>query len=281
MAASFERLDGRVALVTGATQGIGRAIAQRLASLGADVVVTASGRDPVALDETRSLVNGAGRRAHALIADLGDEHARADLLDRAAAAFGPVAILVNNAAAIPAYAPPSKMDLPARLETFEINFQAPLDLMQQALPQMRLLQWGRILNITSASTRPAQPPFTGPRKMTNAIVAYGAAKAALNRVTEGLAAELHGSGIHVNAVTPTSICASENAMQLARATAAVHPERIEGVEMMAEASAILIASSFTGVVANSRDVLAMTQSPLHALDGRAVIGDARTIPAIV
>jgi NAD(P)-dependent dehydrogenase (short-subunit alcohol dehydrogenase family) len=278
MAASLERLDGRIALVTGATMGIGRAIALRLASLGADVIVSASGRDPEALDETKALIEAAGRRSHALSVDLNDDEARARLIGEAEAVFGPIGVLVNNAGGIVAYAPPSKIDLPARLKTFELNFHSAVDLMQAALPGMRRLGWGRILNITSGSMRQAPLPYVGPMKMTNAIVAYGAAKTALNRFSEALAAELYGTGIHVNALTPYKIAASEKALPLARMSAPSHPDWIEGVEMMAEASAILVASSFTGLVANSREVLAMTHSPLWTLDGAAIIGDARTIP---
>jgi NAD(P)-dependent dehydrogenase (short-subunit alcohol dehydrogenase family) len=282
MAANLERLDGRVALVTGASKGIGRAIAQRLASLGADVIVSASGRDPEELDETKALVEAAGVRSHALSVNLFDEAARCRLIDEASAVFGkPVGILVNNAGGIMAYAPPSKIDLPARLATFELNFHAPLDLMQAAIPGMRSLGWGRILNISSGSANQSAHPYIGPMKMTNAIVSYGAAKTALNRVSQGLAAELNSAGILVNSMTPSKICASENAMDLARATAPFHPDWIEGVEMMSEASAILIATSLTGIVADSRDVLAMTQSPLWSVDGKEIIGDANTCPVLV
>ncbi|AGH47939.1 5-keto-D-gluconate 5-reductase [Sphingomonas sp. MM-1] len=280
MSAHMDRLDGRVALVTGATQGIGRAVARRLASLGADIVVTASGRDPDGLAETCRLVAAAGQRAHAIQVDLTDEDARSTLVARAAEALGAVNILVNNAAGIAAYAPPGKIDLPARLRTFELNFHAPLDLIQAALPAMREKGWGRILNITSETAHQPRIPYVGSTKFIHGLVTYGASKAALDRVTLGLAAELHGTGIHVNAVKPYKICASENALQLARMTAPHNPDWIEGVEMMAEAAAILIASSLSGVVSNSREVLAMTQSPLRSLDGAAVIGDAHTIPDI-
>ncbi|SNT09007.1 short chain dehydrogenase [Sphingomonas laterariae] len=278
MAAHLERLDGRTALVTGATKGIGRAIAIRLASLGADIVVTASGRDPAGLDETRRAVEAAGGRAHGLFVDLTDAAARADLVAQAGAAFGPVTILVNNAASAGAFAPLSKIDLAARRNAFEVNVHAPVDLIQAALPAMREAGWGRILNITSETVSQPPAPYVTPAKFIHGLAAYGASKAALDRLTTGLAAELHGSGIHVNAVKPYKICASENALALAHATMPRHPDWIEGVEMMAEASAILIAASLTGIIASSREVLMMTQSPLHALDGRQVIGDAHTIP---
>ncbi|ARS27567.1 SDR family NAD(P)-dependent oxidoreductase [Sphingomonas sp. KC8] len=278
MAATLDRLDGRTALVTGASQGIGRAIALRLTSLGADIVVTASGRDPDALAETQRLIEAIGRRAHGLSADLADATARARLVDQASAALGPITILVNNAASAGAFAPPSKIDLAARHAAFELNLHAPLDLIQAALPAMHAAGWGRILNITSETVSQPPIPYVGPTKFIHGLVAYGASKSALDRVTLGLAAELHGSGVHVNAVKPYKICASENALALARMTMPHHPDWIEGVEMMAEASTILIASSLTGIVANSRDVLAMTQSSLRSADGAHIIGDALTIP---
>lgn len=278
MAAHLERLDGRVALVTGATAGIGRAIARRLASLGADVVVTASGRDPDRLAETCALIENAGRRAHAIGVDLADAEARTGLIAGAESALGPVTILVNNAASAGAFAPPGKIDLPARHAAFEINLHAPLDLIQAALPAMRAAGWGRIVNITSETVTQPPLPYVGPPKFIHGLVAYGASKSALDRVTIGLAAELHGTGIHVNAVKPYKIAASEAAMALALATMPHSPDWVEGVEMLAEATAILVSSSLTGLVMNSRDVLALTQSPLRSVDGTAVIGDALTIP---
>jgi NAD(P)-dependent dehydrogenase (short-subunit alcohol dehydrogenase family) len=270
-------LAGRVALITGASRGIGRAIARRLASHGAAVVVTASPRSAQGLRETCTLVDQAGGRAALLETDLVDAAARATLVAKAAAFFGPIDILVNNAAAIPAYAPPSKIDLPARELTFEINFHAPVDLIQQALPAMRERKWGRILNITSETSNQPPIPYSGPPKFVHALTAYGASKAALDRYTLGLAAELHGTGIHANAMAPYKIALSESAEAVARKTAATHPDWVEPLEMMAEAAYLLIGGSLTGLVTKSRDVLQLTQSPLHALDGKTVIGDALTL----
>jgi NAD(P)-dependent dehydrogenase (short-subunit alcohol dehydrogenase family) len=209
-------------------------------------------------------------------ADLGDAAARADLIARASASFGAIDILVNNAATITAYAPPSRIDLTARRTLFEVNLQAPIDLIQQSLPQMRIQGWGRILNITSEMTRQPPIPYTGPAKFIHALALYGASKVALERYTRGLAAELHGSGIHVNALAPYRIAASESATQVVAQALKSNPDWVEPVEMMAEAAFILSAAHFNGLVVSSRDLLQMIQQPLHALDGMQVIGDATT-----
>jgi NAD(P)-dependent dehydrogenase (short-subunit alcohol dehydrogenase family) len=195
----------------------------------------------------------------------------------AAAAFGPIDILVNNAAAITAYAPPSKIDLEARLKMFEVNLHAPIDLAQQLVPGMKERRWGRVLNITSETAHQVPVPYVGPPKFIHALVLYGASKAALDRYTVGLAAELSGTGVHVNALAPVKICASESAEPMARQIVSTRPDWVEPVEMMAEAAYLLCADSLTGLVVKSREVLKLTQAPLHALDGKTVIGDASSL----
>ena len=270
-------LEGRVALVTGASRGIGRAIALRLAAHGAVLAVTASARSREGLRETCALIERAGGRAVLLVADLAEEQARAGLVAQAAAQLGPVDIVVNNAATITAYAPPGRIDLPARRGMFEVNFQAPVDLIQQALPGMRARGWGRILNISSEMARQPPIPYPGPAKFVHALALYGASKAALDRYTLGLAAELQGSGVQANALAPYKIARSESAEAVARQAALAHPDWVEPMEMMAEAAYLLIAGSLSGLVVKSREVLQMMQAPLHALDGRTVIGDAMTL----
>ena len=269
--------EGRVALVTGASRGIGRAIALRLAAHGAVLAVTASARSREGLRETCALIERAGGRAVLLVADLAEEQARAGLVAQAAAQLGPVDIVVNNAATINAYAPPGKIDLPARRGMFEVNFQAPVDLIQQALSGMRTRGWGRILNISSEMARQPPIPYPGPAKFVHALALYGASKAALERYTLGLAAELQGSGVQANALAPYKIARSESAEAVARQASLAHPDWVEPVEMMAEAAYLLIAGSLSGLVVKSREVLQMMQAPLHALDGRTVIGDAMTL----
>lgn len=269
-------LVGRVALVTGASRGIGRAIARRLAAHGAAVVVTASARSQDGLRETCALIESAGGRAAACVADLADESARATLVAQAADSFGAIDILINNAAAITAYAPPSRIDLAARRAMFEINFHAPVDLIQQALPGMRERSWGRIVNLSSEMVRQPPVPYPGPAKFVHALAAYGASKAALERYAAGLAAELHGSGVSVNTLAPYKIARSESAEAVAAQAALLHPDWVEPLEMMAEAAYQLTVGSHNGWLAVSRAVLQRLQVPLHALDGATVIGDACT-----
>ncbi len=274
---AVQTFAGRHALVTGASRGIGRAIAQRLAAHGAQVVVTSSARSADGLQQTVELISGRGGQASAITADLADAAARHDLVERAAAAFGAIEILVNNAAAIPVYAPPSEMDLAARHALFEIDLHAPIDLIQQALPAMRAGAWGRVLNLSSQMRVQPPIPYPGPARQIHRLALYGAAKLALDRYTEGLAAELHGSGVGVNAVLPYKIAHTEAADKVARAVSGVNPDWVEPVEMMAEAAYLLIAGQMTGRIDVSRDMLRELQAPLHALDGVTVLGDALTL----
>jgi len=270
-------LSGRVALVTGASRGIGRAIARRLGAEGVAVIASASPRSQDGLQEVCALIRQHGGRAALSTADLGDAAARAQLLESAATAFGPIDILVNNAAGIAAYAPPSRIDLAARQATFELNLQAPIDLIQQALPGMRARGWGRIINLSSDTVRQPEMPYAGAAKFVHALAIYGASKAALERYTLGLAAELHGSGVQVNALAPSRIANTESAASIAKATAATRPEWVEPLELMAEAALLLIRGNYHGLVCKSRELLLQAQQPLHALDGTTVIGDALTL----
>lgn len=273
-------LKNHVALVTGASRGIGRAIAQRLAAHGAAVVVSASPRSADALHETVALIEKSGGRASHVVADLADEAARANLLADAAEKFGNIDILVNNAAGISSYAPPSKMDLAARRSMFDLNFHAPLDLIQQALPSMRAYHWGRIVNISSEMAQQPQPPFEGPAKMIHALALYGASKSALERTSLGLAAELDGSGVHINVLSPYKIAVTEGALEIARQMISTHPQWLEPVEMMAEAAYQLVAGAHHGICTHSRDLLQSMRAPLHALDGTTVIGDGWTLAKV-
>lgn len=269
----------KTALVTGSSRGIGAALARRLAAEGAAVVVTASQLGPKpnytgSLEETVALIEQAGGRAAAVACDLSDGAARADLVQRASEAIGaPIDILVNNAAAA-SFANASVSDLDSRRWTFEVNFHAPFDLIQQALPAMRQRGSGWLLNISSASSSQPAIPYVGPRAMIDALTIYGASKAALERATTGLACELSGSGICANSLAPTAMVLTQDAAAFAGVLAETHPEQVESMETMVEAAVALCHGSLSGLSALSRDVLHLLQQPVHSLDGRDVLSDA-------
>ncbi|HEY5105373.1 MAG TPA: SDR family NAD(P)-dependent oxidoreductase [Caulobacteraceae bacterium] len=197
-------LKGRVALVTGASRGIGEAIAARLAMAGAKVVVSArtekagESRLPGTLGETVARVTRAGGEALLIKADLARASERERLVEEAAAAFGPIDILVNNAA-ITYFAPVAEFTDKRFQLMMEVQVHAPFHLAQLVLPSMRERRRGWIVNISSgAGIHPRAPYRAGARGGT----VYGMCKAALERFTTGLASEVHDEGIAVNVVSP-------------------------------------------------------------------------------
>jgi NAD(P)-dependent dehydrogenase (short-subunit alcohol dehydrogenase family) len=193
-------------LVSGASQGgTGTVAAVRLAAEGARVAITARSVD--GLERTRAEIEAVGGIALVLPCDLGDrDGGRETLVTRTEAELGPVDILVNNAAA-GGYRPLedwTQADLDA---VMELNLFAPWSLMRQVLPGMRDRGTGWIVNLTSfAGELPPGPPFPTSRPAKTGS-AYGASKAALNRLTIAAASETEGQGIAVNALTPQAAIA--------------------------------------------------------------------------
>jgi NAD(P)-dependent dehydrogenase (short-subunit alcohol dehydrogenase family) len=232
-------LDGRVALVTGASRGIGVAIARRLAGEGAAVALVARTLDPEpgtrlpgSLSETAAAIAASGGRSLPIVANLADPADRARIVPAVEAAFGPVDVLVHNAAAA-IYAPTGEMPLRRRQTVFEVNVHAAIDLAQAVLPAMRARKRGWIVNLSSATAAyPPPPPATGaPPTMS----VYGASKAALERLTIGLAAEVYADGIAVNAIAPVAAVETPGAAALVGPLLREHPELVEPVEWLAEA----------------------------------------------
>jgi NAD(P)-dependent dehydrogenase (short-subunit alcohol dehydrogenase family) len=206
-------------------------------------------------------------------ADLAQEAERADLVTRAEAAFGPLDILINNAA-MGRWALPSASTLSDRRKMLEVNLHAPVDLAQQALPGMRERGRGWILNIGSDSSRQPEVPYRDTPEAAHVIVAYGATKAALNRYTQGLAAEVAPEGVFVNVLAPVSIVLTQEAARFVGHIAKNHPDMAEPVEMMVEAALELVSQRHVGRVVYSRELLHAVARPVHSLDGKQVLGDA-------
>ena len=201
-------LDGKVAIVTGASRGIGAEIARRFAAEGAAVAVTArtvtadQSRLDGTISETVADIERAGGSAVAIAADLAKSEDREALIAAAQSQLGPIDILVNNAA-VTYFVPVADFSLRHMNLMFEVQVNAPLHLAQLVIPGMKENGGGTILNISSrAAIHPELPP--GPRAGRGGTV-YGMCKAALERFTTGLAAEVYGDGIAVNVLSPSRV----------------------------------------------------------------------------
>jgi len=185
------RLEGKVAVVTGASRGIGLAIAERLVAEGASVCITA--RKQEALNEAVIALGGPDH-AIAVAGAADDTQHQADAIKATIGAFGSIDLLVNNTGISPVYGPLVDLDLDAARKTVEVNCLAALSWVQQAHRAWMGEHGGAVVNVSSvAALRPAP-----------GIGFYGASKAMLSHITAELAVEL-GPGIRVNAVAPAVV----------------------------------------------------------------------------
>lgn len=183
-------LTGRVALITGASRGIGRAIAEEFAAHGCAVALAA--RTPDAIQQVADAINAGGGRAVAFAADVTDEQAAERLVAETVAALGGLDILVNNAGGNSFSIPVASMRLSGWSKTMALNVDATVRLIQQALPHLASSDHGAIINVGSVAGLRGAPLMSH----------YGAAKAAIASLTRSLSVEVAHQGIRVNSLVP-------------------------------------------------------------------------------
>lgn len=242
-------LSGRSALVTGASRGIGLAIATELARRGASVVITGRKPDPLneAAESIRAAVDGA--EVDVCPGNTGDATHRADAVAAAVRLGGGIDILVNNTGINPTYGPLVDADLDAVRKIFDTNVVAALGFVQEACRAGMADSGGAVLNIASVAGL----------RSTGVIAAYGASKAALIRLTAELAWELGPKHIRVNAIAPAivktkfadALIAGDNE---ARAVAGYPLGRLGSTEDIAQAAAFLVGENASWITGQTLQV---------------------------
>jgi short-subunit dehydrogenase len=177
------RLNGKVAVVTGASEGIGAAVAKLLLRRGALVSLTARSEEKLRAFEAENALITPG--------DLTDEITRRAIVERTIQRFGRIDILINNAG-VGLYAPGHSAPIEEARRMWELNFFAPLDLTQRVVPHMKQQRTGTIVNVGSIAGKMTLPWFT----------LYSASKYAIGSLTDGLRMELRAFGIHTMIVCP-------------------------------------------------------------------------------
>ena len=184
------QLEGRRAVITGASRGIGRAMAELFAVEGADVAIVA--RSTERLASVADEIAGVGGRCTVIAADVTDPDAAARIIDASVDAMGGIDVLVNNAGGNSFSAPLQSMRLAGWRKTMELNVDATVRLLQSGLPHLAASGHGSIINVASVAGLRGAPMMSH----------YGAAKAALISLTRSLAVEVAPLGVRVNALVP-------------------------------------------------------------------------------
>ncbi len=189
-------LQGRVAMITGGSRGIGRSIALAFAEAGADLVVSSRNKKPPELENVAEEVRAMGRKALAVPAHVGKTADVQNLIQRTLTHFGRIDVLVNNAGMNPVLSPLADLEERSFDKVMEVNLKGALFMSQAVVQPMMKQGGGRIINISSISGLRARADGTG---------IYCISKAAMNMMTQVMARELAPYHILVNAIAPGSI----------------------------------------------------------------------------
>lgn len=184
------RLDGKVAIISGASKGIGTAMARGLAEFGASVVL--SSRKQEAVDSVAATFKADGFEATAIAANMGNLDDIEALVEKTVGTYGGVDIVINNAAANPVFGPLQNTDERAFDKIIDVNLKGPFELCKKAYPSMKQRGGGSIINISSI----------GGLKPEAGIGIYSASKAAIISLTQAMAQDWGADNIRVNAICP-------------------------------------------------------------------------------
>jgi NAD(P)-dependent dehydrogenase (short-subunit alcohol dehydrogenase family) len=259
----MSKLQDKVVIVTGASRGIGAAIAQRFATEGAKVVCTARTLEEGdhklegSLRSTVAAIEQAGGRALALPCDVSEPDHCEQLVVEARKAFGPIDVLVNNAA-LTYFTPIADFPIAKWLRSFAVNVHGPFFMSRLVLQDMLARKSGAIVNISSgAAIGPGRGPYKEASRRGRGGTLYGAEKAALERFTQGLAAEVYEHGVSVTCLSPSLVVATPGVLhhQLVRSK---DDPNTEPESMMADAALLLATApldQITGRVTYSQQIL--------------------------
>ena len=254
------KLDGKVVIVTGASRGIGKAIAELFAQEGGKIICSArtlkEGAHPLegSLETTVAGIKQAGNEATAVTCDVSSEDECEKLIAETKKIYGPCDVLVNNAALT--YFIPVK-DFPTKrwMRSFQVNLHAPFMLSRLVLQDMIARKRGAILNISSgAAIGPGRGPYKK-EEVRMGHVCYGAEKAAMERMTQGLASEVFEDNISVTCLSPSEVVATPGTVYHHLVET---PQDGEPIEYMARAALLLVTESvnkITGRVTYSQELL--------------------------
>ena len=258
------KLDGKVALVTGASRGIGQAIAERFGVEGARVACSArtleEGEHKLfegSLSRTVEKIRAAGGEAFPVPCDVSEAGNCEAAVREVEQALGPIDVLVNNAA-LTYFIPIRDYPISKWHRSFAVNVHAPFYLSQLVLPGMVSKGQGAIVNISSgAAIGPGRAPYSEETQRLRGGTLYGAEKAALERFTQGLAAEVYDDGVSVTCVSPSQVVATPGTVHHALVRGMDDP-RAEPVEYMAMAVLLLATEpldKISGRVGYSQELL--------------------------